>query len=50
MIHEQRQQLGQHERKTHNYEENEEQLERETGEDEGHVNDSFLKEHQNDTN
>ena len=41
MMHEERQQLRQHERKTQYCEVNEEQLARETSEDEGHVNDLF---------
>ena len=49
MMHEERQQLRQHERKTQYFEVNEEQLARETSEDEVHVNDLFLKKHQ-DTN
>ena len=50
MMREERQQLRQHERKTQDHEVNEEQVERETIEDEEHVNDLFLKEHQDDTN
>ena len=45
MIHEERQQLRQHERNTQDYEVNEERLERTVAEDEGHVIDLFLKEH-----
>ena len=37
LMHEERQQLRPHERKTQDYEVNEAQLERETSEDEGHV-------------
>ena len=50
MMHEEMQQLRQHERNSQDYEMNEEQLERGTTEDERHVNDSFLKEHKHDAN
>ena len=45
-VHEDRRQLRQHQRKTHEHEVNEEEPEREASGDEGHVNRLFLKEYQ----